>query len=425
MINCNQQQPKNMLELNYDCQFNILKILPPIDLCAVAGTCTHLKHVASDAFKFQIKSSRKYYAIRTNDEKWPEQHPILKKFGNTISKAHIIDHMYGSTWKLAYIFDWLEKYCAGTLQKLYIDSSFVIVLSPPVARLLSTLKQLRLNASFYTENLSIALSNCKKLVYLHIHLLEQAPESSLYLWDNHFPHLKSLKCGWINTNDDLNKMERFFQNHAKLSVLSMHFYNSDEENANRIDLSFLQHLPDLEELDLYLNTSKVDGIDALTRLQNLKKLAFGNSTAEICTAILNSIASVTSLVTLTFYIGRKYLHGSGRVFQSIKHFNNLSTLIVKAVRAHEFEFSSLDTKQIIDVVRNLHEIKRVELDCRFKFEEYSTFFDDLVKVGSSQKRKIVLLINVKNISRRQLKLFIKFNREHGAFVEIREKIQKL
>lgn len=413
-----------MLQLNYDCQIKILSFLSPIDLCAVAETCKHFKHVASDAFKFQMKSSTKYYNISTNDEKLQEQHRILKKFGDLILRTRITDcGVEGSTWKTAFIFEWLERYCAGSLQKIYVDGSFAIVLPPPVVRLMSTVRSLRINAPFYTENLSIALSNCNALTYLNIHSLDEPPESSFYIWDNRFPHLKTLKCGWINTDNDIvDKIETFFQSHTELSVLSMHFYKSDKQIINRIDLSFLKNLLNLEELDLQLNSVNVEGIDSLLQQGNLKEFTFGNSTAEICTTILKSVASVDSLVTLKICISRRYLRGNGRVFQNMKRFKNLSTLVIKA---HELDFTTLDTKQIVDLVRHSIDIKRVELDCRFYFDEDNTFFDDLVKVGSSQQRKIVVLIDVQKVSRKQLKLFIKFNREHGSIVEIREKIKKL
>lgn len=398
----------------------ILSYLTPIELCAVAETCTHLNIVARDSFKSQLKSSMESYNLITTDEKFQDHQRILKNFGNLISSVSITDYTVGdSTGKIASAYDWLERYCANTLQTLIIYCFADIMFLPSAAvTLMSKVKYLEINAPNHHDNLRTFLSHCKELVGL---VIGGAFHVSSCIWSNRFPHLKKLNCGWINTNEDYNQIESFFQHHSKLTTLTVEFKYPSYGGEDRIDLSFIQNLLELEELTLKMNSSNIEGIDALTKLRNVKEFSISGKDMQTYTAMLNSLASVESLVKASFIMDVYNLRatsGGGGVFQSVKRFKNLSTL---EVEAWGFDFSSLQPKQIAEAIRYLPKIQVVDLDCNFESNLDERFYEDLVKVCSSQQRKIIILIDRRKVDDKHRKFFEKFNREHEAFVEIRKK----
>lgn len=361
--------------------------------------------IARYAFSLQLnKSSERYYEITTGD-KFQDNHRILKNFGRLISTVRITDSrvegVQGSTWKVTFASDWLQRFCAGTLETLQIVGRKEIIALPPSAvALMSTSKMIDIRALIHPENLRIALSNCKELVELYLHNCVRYDFSS-GLWNNRFPHLKKLECGFLDSNLDLNQIELFFQNHTKLTTLRLlvsqlyygHYHDDDGDYEDRIDVSFLKNLRDLEELELQLDFSIVEGIDALSHLQNLQTFILWALDVETYTAILDSVAEVDSLVTLTFIIYRDWfrdISDVGRVLQSIKRLKNLSKL---SVVVHKLDFVSLQPKKIVDVVRKLTKIKVLDLDCEFKSKLDELPFKDLAKVCSSQKRKVTLCVN--------------------------------
>lgn len=411
-----------MLQLNYDCQMKILAYLSPIELCAVAETCNHLRNVACDAFKIQLKlSTKSYHHIIIDDDLELEFLRILEHFGSVISSARITgSDVEGSTWKMALAFDCLERYCTGTLHTLMIDGSEEIFLPPS---LMSTVKKLKTYSPIQLENFHIALSNCKELVELDVdsdNLISHEVLSCI--WNSRFIHLKKLECADMDTNEDFYEIEEFFQNHTQLTALVLHFVIYDDDE-NHIDLSFIKNLLHLETLKLLVHSSNIDGIDAMSHLHNLQEFCLSGSDVETYTKSLNSLASVHSLTLLDLCFYQDVFGGIsevGGVIQSVNRFKNLATLAVTS----DFDFSAFEPKKIVELIRNLTNIERLDLECVFESKLDETFFVDLAKVCASQQRKITLFIDAEKVDDRHTKFFEKFNKKYAAFVEIKVKSEQ-
>lgn len=411
----------------------ILSNLSTTEVCVVAETCTHLKLSACEYFKFQQKLLRRhYYHIITTNRNVQDHQRILKNFGSVIERVRITGNISrsGLTNTNDFVFDWLERYCADTLQALWIDGSNdgvyekKFVLPPSAVRLMSKLKILEISGSICYMKLRSALRKCTELVELSLSSNEcRIRDISQCLLNARFPHLKKLTCELLNTKVDFRLLENFFKNHTKLTALRIKFEKVFKDNEGCIDLSFLKNLVALERLTLEMNSLNIVGIDALSHLHRMKEFSLAGMDVRTYSPILTSLASVDSMVKFTFVIRGSSFRDTAeivRVLQCIKRFKNLSTLEVEAGPQRFSPY--LDAKAIVDVIRNSTEIKMVRLLCIFVYSEEETmFFEDLAKVCLLQRRKIILLIKVCGADKRYLKFIEIFNQKHRTFVEIKLK----
>lgn len=301
-----------------------------------------------------------------------------------------------------FFFEWSERLCAGTLETLTIKfvgpRKFAL---PYAVTLISKLKKIKLSGARYEENVQLSLWNCEELVELEFECYEEP-----FLFPNHrFPHLRKLDVNilWFPT-PDFNQIETFSKNHTKLTALSLSFgykYGYDGIHID-IDVSFVKRLLELEKFHLYLEDSKVEGIDAFPHLQNLKEfdIIISPVGTEYLKTILENLASVNSLVTLKF--DDPNMAG---IIPTIKRFKNLSKLMVTTRNI-------LEPKAFGDVIRNLSELKIAKLDDGIDHLDESIFVH-LANLCLSQKRKILFIIDD------LLDYNQKFNKEHGAFLEIK------
>lgn len=404
-----------------------------IDLCAVAESCIRLQNVADEVSKCEIKN----FEIPQSGVSFGDHKRILKCFGHLIQSITCITKFGGAGMnkkKTNFAFNWLEKYCANTVEKLTIIGSEEIVLPSSAINLMSKVKTLTLFSQIPDDNLRAALWNCKDLIELNL----QFYDGPFNFADHHFPHLQKLDHRVrVDHNFDFRHIESFFKNHTKIVVLGTQFL-IDERQDTTIDLSYIKHLVDLKRLDLILVAARIVGIDALAHLKKLKYLSIDSSKdMQTDTAILDSLASVDSLVKLELGIP-EFDH----LISSIGRFKNLSELAISEdILAPATKFDTnisclrqlrnshltelriscmqlLEPKTIVDVIRNLTEIKKIKFICDVELTE--SICKNLAYVCASQKRKLEIILEEEIMDEMDFDFsFIdKFNKEFGAFVEI-------
>lgn len=401
--------------LTFNTIVKILSYLSPLDLCAVAESCSCLKYAARNAIHNLL--NRGYYRITTSEMEFDfDQHRILRNFGDIISSVHIIvcDDVEGAHWRMTLTFDWLEQYVGRSLLMLKITSSKPISLPPSAVRLMSTVQCLEIFAPLHFESLRSALSNSKELNELSISSYQSQFDISSCLWSNSFPYLRKLFC--VSTDSNSNQIKEFFRYHRKLCDLRLRFESANEENS--VDLSFMKYLRRLEELDLEIE-SNVDGCNALTCLRNLKTFTIAGRDVATYTKVLSSLSLIGSVTTLTvgFYVWNfSEISEVDKVFHSIKSLTSLTELVVES---YGFDFSQMAPKEIIEVIHNLTEIRIVRLDCDFKSNLDEEFFEVLVQVCASQERRITLIVKAHRLDGKHREFYESMNKNYGSFVEVK------
>lgn len=437
-VNCSQphsseQETVHILRVNDDCLNHILRYLSLAEMAILAVTCKRFQNVARMAFLMR----KKIYGI-PNHEVAFEDHPlVLRNFGDLVKKASVINFPQVLPLSYAQIvraFDWLERYCAGTLSQLTIFAFNDIVLPASAKRLISKLKIIDFHLPISFQNARTLLFNCNDLVELKM-ISYEGP----FLFNGFvFPNLRKLfQRVRVDYDTDFGEMETFFENHTKLIELRTQFLI--ESRNSIIDLSFIGHLVDLEKLELYLSEAKVIGIDAFAHLKKLKELAFDHSkVVRTDLAILERLAS-HDLEKLTLGCSEvdQLIAGIGR-------FKNLSQLVItEEILPIFYEFKTnisslaqiqnsrltelkicckklLEPETIVDVIRNLSEVTIIKLFCEVNLSE--TICKELANVCSSQRRKVEIILCGETMNlERDFSFIGRFNEEHGQFVEIKEK----
>lgn len=436
MANANvKKRIDNILDLNDDCLIKILKNLTLIDLCATAETCKRLQTVAREAFQ----SKHKDYGIPTQGVKLRDHQRILKNFGDVVKKFTCITEMFGigiSGEQMKTAFKWAEQYCGAALESIDVISAGKIILPKSAMRLMAKVKQIDFWAPIADGHLHAVLLNCKELVELKL----MTYNGPFHFPDHRFPQLRTLENRVrVNPRTDYNLIETFFKHHTALTELSTQFLNDLGSNG-LIDLSFVKHLTNLTKLNLVLSKSKVVGTDAFTHLTNLQELCIdGSADKRTDTKILENLASVDSLMKLS--LG---LPDVGHLIASIGRFKNLSKLAISENHLGPDEhfnrvniaslaqlsnnnctelqiscLSLLEPNLIVNVVRNLKSVKTIELFCEVALSE--AICKQLATVCSSQKRKIEIILKKEIVNEMDFDFtFVeKFNKEFGAFVEVK------
>lgn len=436
----NTDQIDNILQLNNDCLMLIMKKLKPIDLCAVAETCKRLKFVADDEFK---RRYRKSYGIPQVTIEFKDHRRILKNFGHLVTAGSCVINVieiFMSKKQILFAFKWFEKYCAETLRELKIIGFEESDLSPSAMRLIPKLQRIDLMIPVPEQMLQNALLNCNELVELNFFLYD----GPFHFNAHRFPHLQKLSNRVrLNGETDFHKIETFFQHHTKLTNLRTQFLCDEDRGEHAIDFTFLKHLPELQKLELILVGAPVVGIEAFGYLKNLQEFSVDDSSDKRTDALIfENLASVDCLVKLvlgfpeishlTVAIGRfkklAKLEISSHNADPHHSFNNvnisgLAQLCNSSITELEIGcIKLLEPESILNVIRNLKEVKIMKLFC--EVDSIEKICEDLVKVCSSQNRKIIIVLEAEILTEVDFDFdFIKkHNEEHRAFVEVRAEI---
>ncbi|KAJ6649531.1 hypothetical protein Bhyg_04767 [Pseudolycoriella hygida] len=416
----------NILHLNDDCLIRIFNFLSLVDLCTTAEVCTHFKKIAGAVFE----SKHKHFEIPTIGVEFSDNQRILKHFGHLITSSSFLIHKFPVSLnekQVNLIFEWLGKYCTKTLESFVIGGVKKCPLPPPAIPFLSKVKSIEFCYPISSDDLKEVLDSCKNLVTLKLYTY-----NGPFHFANHLmPHLKEFETGIrVNRLTDFDQIDAFFKNHTQLTALCTHFINNRQAHY-AVDLSFLSHLSNLKTLQLIFNGSNVRGTASLRHLNHLQKFAVdGSYDKETDLEILERVGSVESLKTLEFT-----MPDVSHVLSGIKRFENLTKLDISGDDI--VDISSLaqlrnnctdlivccemlaEPNSLVDVVRNLKELKKIELDCKVALSE--TVCADLVDVCSSQDRKIFITLEKDPPADVDLDFsFIeKFNENNEKFVDIR------
>lgn len=425
----------NILQLNDDCLLRIMENLEPIDLCAIAETCTRLKYIAEEAFIYQNRS----YIIPKINIKFEDHKRILENFGRLVTAATCIRiNICGIVMnerQMISAFQWMEQYCSESLQRINIVGIETIDLPPSAMRLMSKLQRIDLTVPLSDQMVRNTLWNCNELVELNLFL----HDGPFCLQDHRFPQLRKLSNRMrLDRGTDFDEIETFFRHHTRLTDLSTQFLNYHGGRA--IDFAFLKHLPDLEKLTFILVGAQIEGIEAFASLKNLKEFSIDPSSEKRTDALIfENLASVNTLVklVLSFPDVSHLVSGMGR-------FKELSKVEISSHGLDDFEDANISSlahlcnnsltelkiscikllkpKSILNVVRNLTKLKIMTLCCEAMLTERICL--SLVNICSSQVRKLVIILDKDVVDSMYFDFnFIEmFNKKHGSWVEV--KIQR-
>ncbi|KAJ6649536.1 hypothetical protein Bhyg_04772, partial [Pseudolycoriella hygida] len=397
----------NILDLNGDCLLSIFNYLSLMDLCTTA-----------ELPKIGVEFS--------------DNQRILKHFGRLITSSSFSkynSHVNLNKEQVSLIFEWLGKYCTGNLQKFVIDSMGGHPLPPTAITFLSKVKRIKFFYPISSEDLKAVLDSCKNLVTLILQWYNGPFHFANYL----MPHLKEFETVVrVNSLTDFDQIGTFFKNHTQLTDLCIQFLGHQQPQCD-VDLSFLSHLPNLEKLNLILNGSNITGTASFGHLNHLQEFFVDDSYGkETDIEILERLGSTESLKTLEITMPDFSIDGSYDKKTDLEILELLGS--VESLVTLEFIMPDLRSNcsvlevccrmlaqpnSLVDVVRNLKKLKKIELACQVALSE--TVCEDLAKVCSSQDRQIFITLEMKPPADIDLDFsFIeKFNEKNGKFVDIR------
>lgn len=415
----------------------IMKKLEEIDLCSVAETCSRLKCVAGEVFK----SKYKLFGIPQVDIEFLDHRRILKNFGHLVTSGACITNfgpiVMNKKQKII-AFKWLERYCGESLQQMQIIGTKKFNWPPSAIRLMSNLQRIDFMIPISDRFLRKALWNCNELVELNLFFYG----GHFHLQDHRFPNLKKLSNRvLLNEDTDFGKIDTFFQHHTKLTDLSTQFLHYHGDHA--IDFAFIKHLPDLTKLSFILVGAPIVGVEAFAYLKNLQEFTFDSTSDHRTDAlILENLASVDTLVKLVLGFPEV-----SHLIAGIERFKNLATL---EISCHDMDphdafddanisslaqlrnsslvelevgcMKLLQPESIVNVIRSLTKVKTLKLYCEIELTE--KLCQSLAKVCAAQIRKLVIRFEEYIMADMDFAFdFIeKFNKEHGAFVEVKMEI---
>lgn len=431
------EKVNHILQVNDDCILEVFQYVSLIELSRLSETCKHFQNIARIVFK---RRSKNIYAIPHRDVKFTDHPRILRNFGDLIDEVSVINFTdlfkdSGlSPEKMGTAFNWLERYCAETVQSVTILDSDSRALPPSAAKLTSKVKKITIYSPISIRNAQILLCGCKELVELNMAFYD----GPFHLDDQNFPNLRKLADRVrIRDNRQFGQLERFFANHSKLTDLKIHFL-VEFSYRDSINFSFVSHLVDLEKLEFMISGARISHIEALAKLTKLKELTFDQSEhMDNDVAILKNVTSSLDLEKLK--LGFSEIHHLVNAIERLKSLTHLTITHDMLPLFHQFDTNIsclsqlknsrliqlriscnelLESKAIVDIVRNLSELKTIIFWCIVDLSE--SICKQLAAVCSLQRRNIEIIL-CEELMESDFAYIPKFNEESGHFVRITTK----
>lgn len=312
-----------LLDLNDDCLIALFSKLPIEDLNSMALTCTRLRTVAQDTFKYTHKSKIVDLdkSIINNEKQLARMRDlsqIFRIFGSMMTRISItfqIGIIYDPKTYLANtkLLNLMIKYCVGSLETLRFQFCRHLVWKKITGEeaLFRNLKEFELIEGDYT---------CDKFAQY----VKQVTKLSInggsfekYL-KNYYPNLKSftLNLNWHGKKNRL-LLEGFLQQHTDLTEL--HLFA-----VERMDYSIVANMTQLTSLTVDQFHAKIEecSLMALAQLENLTSLTL--STNSQTGQLLKNLASAESLRELSLTFGSWSQNESE--MEGIAHCRNLRKL---------------------------------------------------------------------------------------------------
>ncbi len=263
-------------------------------------------------------------------------------------------------------------------------------------------------------------------------------EGPFHLYNLNFPHLRKLTINVrVRSYDHLDQLELFFQSHPKLTDLNIQFQTHISYGL-RIDLSFISYLVDLETLRLMFGEAKITDTEAFANLKKLKELVFDHS-KEVGTdvALLANVAphnledlklglsEINDLVpTIERFVNLKRLTITQDLLPIFCEFDvNISGLSKlrnsRLVQLKVVCKELLEPETIVDVIRNLSELKVITFSCKINLTE--SICKQLVAICTQKKRSIEICLcdELMDLADTDFDYIDNLNEVYGAFVTIK------
>lgn len=407
----------SLLDLNDDCLYELMEMLPATALAALASSCTRLRAIARKVFHiYHTNRYVKFDLQKVADENQesrciPRILNVLRLFGDMIVKLDVtfgkspqcdVANIAVAKWMCIYGSDKIEylklSRCRGPVCNELANG----------AALFRNVRDIELMYSDAICGRYLSVSHqLEKLVILGPKCVEHFAHT--------FPKLRTFSWSYSVFSQSIFRadkvaLEQFLGRHQNLTDLTM-------SSLKPCNMEQLSELHQLESLTISL-VEREDDIWPLGRLRNLKRLTvtlYGDSERELV-RFLNRSDSVHNMEKITMIYFR--LSISHEMMEAISRYTNLSVLELKEVNqmddthlVHLYKLHELreltvtqswliSTDGICGIIRNLPKIELLSLRlCSVAFDR--RIYRGLGELYRQRARKLTILnhsISLENIS---------------------------
>lgn len=377
----------SLLDLNDDCLYEILTMLPVMTLSSIASTCTRLKDIARKVFNIIHKNTFLEFelhadSMQKNYEVSNFLH-VLRTFGDMIIKLNVT---FGRSPQFdeanTIIAKWMCTYCTDKIEYLKLGRCR----GPACNELVN-------GAVLFRNVRELDLLYCDSTVGQYLHVAKQLESIVIYgpkcveHFSHTFPKLQSFRWNYsVFSNEifraDSSAFEQFLRRHSNITAISM----SSLKPCNVDQISQMNHLTTLD----FSVVEREDTIWPLGRLRSLKSLTvtlYGDAERQLV-RFLNHSESLNTIKKIKLIYYR--LSISHEMMEAICRYKNLNTLELNEVNQMEDnhlihlynlrELRSLTVTQswlistdgMVGVIRNLPKLQLLNLRlCSVAFDRFT------------------------------------------------------
>lgn len=378
-----------LLHINDDCLMEIfaVKSLTPMDMCALAQTCTRFKQIIERIFPkvFDIRFNddhheinSKYSSVRGN--KAADIEHILRNFGSFLSEIAVSTaaDRRTSEERAVFVLNLVAKCCVDALSTLRIGSTYAYFEIPvvltvqlkPIFRRLQLLELVKVSV-VDDATLFADFDSLVELRVIHVRYCDA-------ILENVFPQLKRMT--FVDTCrksfNIVRKLTAFIARSTSLKTLDLDF-SVDEKWKQIIVPDIVQAIgnscSELERLSFHMVRLKATDLLPLRALKSLKSLKL----LWVSCDDLTFIASMTQLheLHLCYCILPKNVHQ----FTHLTHIRKLH--IVFPIDSKSFD--------VVDVVRRLTNLDELTVRVREVLLDEKTF-SQIVRVCCGRPKRLTL-----------------------------------
>lgn len=265
----------NILQLNDDCFYHILKFIPIIDWCSLRETCSRLRTISDYCFQRQVDT---FQLAPTHVADSPfgllslnECKHLIRIFGHFVTTLTINRKHFGNSTDPGALVPLLDRYCNALLDLKFVDVDLDEATIARCDRLFSNLHRLVIDRWSDAHSFVDCLARCVALKELE--LIRVPDIDGVCLVNLRFDRLESFSMNGCN-DFDYSVVKPFLLNHRqlkKVKILNTVF------NADCIMADVANTLVNLVELSLLigpgsqLETPSAPVEASVAKLNSLKK----------------------------------------------------------------------------------------------------------------------------------------------------------
>lgn len=255
----------NILRLNDDCFYHILKLLPVIEWCSLRETCTRLRLISDYCFKRQTERFRlTSYNLSVKDVK-----RLLRNFGQFIEKLSIDQNYFSGSEDCGELMPYIERYCLSLFDLKFVNFNANLTRVVHRTQLFVNLQRLVVDQWSDDQAFACCLADCASLKELVLSRLTNIPGDSVA-----YRQIETLESFTMNCCEDFNydTLKRFLSKNSQLTRVK--FFNlkfRNEVDADHLMQFVAETLLSLEALSVLFNIVFRPNVLPVTRLISLKR----------------------------------------------------------------------------------------------------------------------------------------------------------